>query len=190
MWCLQAAIRGRHATRLHGRESELAVVISFDAAEAQKARRGRIVPGIVARITARRISLPNFQYRVRHYFSVTIEHFAAYGDSLAGNAVGDEIFAFQVNKSEVKKRADGLRSGRRHGRLLVGKMLFFIRRDLTRGTHRRASTGVDWRPRRMMSNRKPSAWLGMVVSQSKSEMSRFRAFSSGMLLKTGSNGSK
>src|SRR5207302_9729226 len=138
-----------------------------------KARRGRIVPGIVARITARRISLPNFQYRVRHYFSVTIEHFAAYGDSLAGNAVGDEIFAFQVNKSEVKKRADGLRSRRRHGRLLVGKMLFLVRRDLARGAHRGASTGVDWRPRRMMSDRKPSAWLGWWSANQKAKSTGF-----------------
>src|SRR6201987_879703 len=103
MRSLQPAIRGPHAPRFYRSEFELAIVIGFDAAKAQKPWRGGILPELLARIMACRVSLPNFQHRVRYYLSVTIEHFATYVHSLAGDAVANEIFAFQIDKSEVKE---------------------------------------------------------------------------------------
>src|SRR6185437_7313065 len=126
-------------------------------------------------VFAVRVRLPKLDHRVRHARACRIEHLNRQPNVLALRiGSGESPRVFPMYESQMKKGPYGLRA-RRH-------KIFSI------AFHRLFSNGVASRPRSTMSQRYASAHSGRVFSKSKLEISRSRAFSSGIDCMIGSWG--
>src|SRR6185436_20517388 len=113
------------------------------------------------------IRLPDLDRGIVDRFAIGIDHASLDAHAIARHARRRDVLDHHPLEPDAQVRADGLRSAGAQA-------------------HRRFSIGVASRPRSTTSKRYASAYSGMVFSQSKSEMSRLRAFSSATQVNIGS----
>src|SRR5690348_3558388 len=173
---LRPAVRSGNSARLNRHKMEAAVLVCRHASISEKCHLQFFLLSVFRMaVSSVRVRLPDFNERIRHAFPFPVRHAPFDFDPLPRNSGCREILSHQMIQSEAKERPDRLRrcrSKRAHFPLPLTE----------------PSNGVASRPASTRSNRKPSARSGMVVAQSNFEIKRFRAASSPVQLKIGSNG--